>query len=160
MLAAQDVMTKLALPRPVDAVTCACDGVNYLLNDRDVLEFFKSAFAALKPGGVLAFDISNTEKLTDSGLYAEGMEEQTYLWQNEFDSEKRLLHMRLALFIREKDGRYAKYTEEHVQKAHRLSEIQALLEKAGFGTITHVGDDYGTHDVPGGKRIYFTAVKD
>lgn len=43
-------MRQLHLHRPMDAVLATCDGVNYLLGDEDVLQFFRSAFAALRPG--------------------------------------------------------------------------------------------------------------
>lgn len=42
-------MRQLRLHRPMDAVLATCDGVNYLLDDVDVLEFFSSAYQALRP---------------------------------------------------------------------------------------------------------------
>ena len=48
-------MRQLRLHRPMDAVLATCDGVNYLLDDVDVLEFFSSAYQALRPGGGLFF---------------------------------------------------------------------------------------------------------
>ena len=58
-------MRQLRLHRPMDAVLATCDGVNYLLDDVDVLEFFSSAYQALRPGGGLFFDISTPHKLRD-----------------------------------------------------------------------------------------------
>jgi ubiquinone/menaquinone biosynthesis C-methylase UbiE len=49
----------LSLHRPVDALLCACDGVNYLTGMADVRAFFRSAAAAIKPGGIFLFDISS-----------------------------------------------------------------------------------------------------
>ena len=48
-------MTRLALPRPVDALVCACDGVNYLTSDRRALAFFQAAHRSIRPGGALAW---------------------------------------------------------------------------------------------------------
>ena len=48
-LVCQD-MCRLQLHRPVDALVCPCDGVNYLVEDSQVAAFFRRAYALLKPG--------------------------------------------------------------------------------------------------------------
>ena len=60
---AHEDMCRLRVPRPVDAVICACDGVNYLLSAERVRAFFRAAHAAIRPGGALAFDVSSRYKL-------------------------------------------------------------------------------------------------
>ena len=62
VFACQD-MAQLTLPRPVDAIICACDGVNYLTTDEALSGFFRSAHAAIKDGGCLAFDISSRSSI-------------------------------------------------------------------------------------------------
>lgn len=154
---ARQNMCQLALPRPVDALICACDGVNYLTEEAAVGRFFAAAFRAVKPGGAFAFDISNREKLAEmarQGLYGEDRENETYLWMNEMDEEKRLLHMQLAIFVREKDGRFRKFEETHVQRAHGVNELATLLTQAGFTDVEIMGGDEGVSPGPGGKRAY------
>ena len=148
-------MREIQLPHRVDGIFAACDGVNYLLTEADVRRFFEAAHAGLKPGGAFAFDISSIEKLSDSGFYGEELEEQAYMWQNSYDEEKRLLTMKLCLFVMEPDGRYIKRSETHVQKAHKKHEITALLKDAGFCDVMAFGEDYGEAD----KRIYFSAKR-
>lgn len=155
-------MRALLLPRRVDAILCACDGVNYLTDEKGVLRFLSRAYAALKPGGVLAFDVSNLGKLREMGrvgLYGEDLENETYLWQNEFDENTALLTMRLAFFVRESDGRYRKFEETHVQRAHRAEELVRLLAGAGFENIHVFGGDEGESEGPGGQRCYFAATR-
>ena len=41
-------MRQLRLHRPMDAVLATCDGVNYLLDDRDLTAFFQAAWQALR----------------------------------------------------------------------------------------------------------------
>ena len=55
-------MRKIALHKPVDAIFCACDGVNYLLDGAE--DFFRAAYKALKSGGLLLFDVSSDYKLS------------------------------------------------------------------------------------------------
>ena len=153
-------MRNLSLPHKTDAVISTCDGVNYLLTDADVSSFFNSVYNNLKPDGIFCFDISNYEKLSDNGLYGEDMESQAYLWQNEFDEKTCLLRMKLSLFVKDDDGKYNRYTEEHVQKAHKTEKIKELIIKSGFSIVEIIGNDTGISPGPGGKRIYFIAKKE
>ena len=78
-------MRRLQLHHPVDAVLATCDGVNYLLKEKDLTAFLRSAWTALRPGGCLAFDVSTPRKLSKvlgDSLLAEDTPEITYLWQN------------------------------------------------------------------------------
>lgn len=102
-------MRQLRLHRPMDAILATCDGVNYLLKDEDVLSFFKAAFAALKPGGGLFFDVSTPYKLENAlgnQLLWEDGDHITYLWQNTWDARTRQVSMDLSFFVLEEDGRY------------------------------------------------------
>ncbi|MBR3928515.1 MAG: class I SAM-dependent methyltransferase [Clostridia bacterium] len=155
-------MRFMEIPSRVDAVICACDGVNYLIAEDDVRMFFSRVFKALKPASPFAFDISNEEKLKKMGqtyLYGEDREDSAYIWTNDYDEKTRLIEMNLTFFVQEEDGRFARFTEAHTQKAHRVSEITALLEEAGFIDICVFGGDSGESEGPGGKRVYFLCKK-
>lgn len=128
-------MRALSLHKPVSAVVCACDGVNYLLTKKDVSSFFNSAFAALKPNGALLFDVSSAYKLEcvlGGQTYGEDTSECAYLWQNAFDPESRLIEMNLSFFVPDGAGKYTRFTERHVQRAHTVEELQSVLVKSGF----------------------------
>ena len=156
-------MTKLTLPRPVDAIVCGCDGVNYLTSDQAVLAFFRRAYASLRPGGAFAFDISSPYKLESvigNGFFGEERDDVAYLWQNRFDSESRTLNMDLTFFVREPDGRYRRFTETHVQRAHEPESICKALEACGFAEIRIYGDRTFTAPDDREMRIHFAARRD
>jgi ubiquinone/menaquinone biosynthesis C-methylase UbiE len=143
-------MCALRLPRPVDAVVCACDGVNYLLSEERVLAFFERARSALVPGGVLTFDISSREKLRRMArerVYFEDREALTYLWINRMAGE--ILTMELSFFVKGPDGRYDRFDEVQRQRAYAADEILRLMQRAGFSDI-HIED--------GQDRVHFTGV--
>lgn len=153
-------MCHLALPRPVDAVVCACDGVNYLLSERRVRAFFRAARSALRPGGALAFDISSRHKLEQvlgDGFFGEEREDAAYLWQNALDRERHVLRMDVTFFVREADGRYRRFEETHVQRAHSAQEICAWLGAEGFEGVEAFGDRTFAPPAPGEARIHFLA---
>ena len=162
MFVCQD-MSNLSLPRPVDAIVCGCDGVNYLLTEDKVKAFFECAHRGLKPGGVLAFDISSAYKLEHvlgNGFFGEERDEVAYLWSNRFDPERRVVQMDLTFFREQPDGLYRRFTEKHTQRAHTPEELKKLLEDCGFGNVQIFGDR--SFDPPKAEelRIHFAAVRE
>ncbi len=156
----QDMCT-LSLHKRMDAVVCACDGVNYLNSMDAVRRFFKSTSLSLNDGGVLLFDISSQHKLSrtlgcNSLGYDDG--ERAYVWKNCYDPNSRLLEMELSFFVKN-GGFYERFTETHVQRAHSQKEMLKALNAAGFEKI-QVFDAF-TRDAPekNSQRLQFVAHK-
>lgn len=155
-------MRYLSLHKPVSVIVCACDGVNYLLADADVDAFFTAANRSLKESGLLLFDLSSAYKLEHvlgGQTFGEDEPDCTYLWQNCFDPDSRLLEMRLAFFRPDGTGKYTRFDERHVQRAHTIDEISTKLERAGFATLGIY--EAFTQNVPlaQSERIQFAAKK-
>ena len=144
-----------------DAVIACCDAVNYLLTDKDLIDFFKSAHTILKEDGLLLFDISSEYKLEHilgNELFYEDGEETTYFLQSSFNNNTKCVKMELTLFVLNGDV-YERYDEEHIQKAHSIKNITEILEKTGFDKIKAYR--FLTQENAGSKdeRIQFTALK-
>lgn len=154
-------MRFLETPRKVEAVIACCDGVNYLTDDEGVLLFAKRAFACLRSGGVLAFDVSTREKLRAMGgqTYCDERDDIAAIWKNSFDEQTSCLTMEVSLFAQEESGLYRRYEEVHVQRGRTAQEIVSALEEAGFADIRVWGDR--TFDEPSAQemRAHFTAMK-
>ena len=154
-------MCRLQLPKAVDALVCACDGVNYLTSDKRVLSFFSNAYSQLKPGGAFAFDISSPYKLKNvlgNGFFGLEREEAAYLWQNTLEDD--IVHMDITFFLRTEDDLYERVHENHRQRAHEPERIRELLLEAGFSRVEIFGDR--TWDAPKNDelRIHFLAVRE
>lgn len=158
--AVQD-MTRFAVPRRVHAVLCACDGVNYLTDLKQVKSCFAHVFEALRPGGRFAFDISAPAKLNGMAgqMYGEDREDVTYLWMNERNDERSTLEMNLAFFVRQDGGLYKRFSERHVQRIHQPEELIALLEQAGFTDISAYSGMTFEPCTAQDERIHFIAHK-
>ena len=158
----RQAMQELCVHKPVSAITCACDGVNYLLTQKDVSRFFSGANCALKDGGLLLFDISSAyklEKILGGQTFGEDEPTCTYLWQNCFDEQSRLLEMRLAFFTPDGKGAYKRFDERHIQRAHKKEELTALLEQSGF-TVEGVYEAFTRNPASEqSERIQFVARK-
>ena len=161
MFICQD-MRRLKLHRPVDAVLATCDGVNYLLTDRDLADFLASAREALRPGGALCFDVSTPHKLSDTlgdHILCDDTPDITYLWQNRWHAARRCVDLHLCIFVREKDGRYRRLDEEQRQRAWSREELQAALETAGFTGVAFCGSSRLAAPRPREERWHVSAVR-
>lgn len=153
----QDI-SELALMRPVDAIVCACDGVNYLTSE-GAASFFKRAAAGLKPRGKLLFDISSEYKLRNvigSGTIAEDDGELAFIWTNELTETS--VEMELSFFVKQGEL-FRRFTEEHVQYIYTVPRLLRLLDEAGFDIIGTY--EAFTFDAPTetSERIQFAAVR-
>lgn len=153
-------MRCISAHKPVDCVAACCDGVNYLLSRDDVKKFFESAYATLKPGGLLLFDVSSRYKLENvlgGSCYADNDDELPYMWQNVYDSESKLIEMSLSFFRRKVDL-YERFDEKHVQRAHSVNELMSWLAQCGFEAEAY---EFASYEPPAfdTERIQFVARK-
>lgn len=153
-------MRRIALHKPVDAVVSACDGVNYLLDGGEV--FFRAAHGALKPGGLLLFDISSAYKLSSilgNNTFAATGADWAYIWENQYHPRLNQLDMVLTGFL--KQGRtYARFEEHHSQRAYTEAEVRASLQSCGFGDVRVYEAFTGDEPSPTAERLQFIARKE
>lgn len=155
-------MQKLQLHRRVDAITCCCDGVNYLIDPEETARFFRAAHATLKTGGLLLFDVSSAYKLEyvlGCGTMGEDRPDCTYLWENMFDPETKLLEMRLHFFVAEsgKTGLWRRFDEKHIQRAYSEEDLSGLLADCGFEVLGVYGAFTEESPSAEAERIQFIA---
>jgi len=153
-------MRALDLPRPVDAIVCACDGVNYLTSVEETRAFFGAAHRGLIPGGLLLFDISSRYKLElvlDDNVYGEDHFDLCFLWQNAYDPRARLIEMTLTFFTRCEGGLYQRFDERHVQRAHEPEELCQWLAVTGFEVLGIYGETSLDEPKPDAQRLHMVA---
>lgn len=155
-------MKKLQLPRRVGAILATCDGVNYLTRPEDVKAFFAAAYAQLIPGGRLCFDCSSRHKLQEvmgNAFFGEERDGVATLWQNRYNPDTHVITMDVTFFVREEDGRYRRFREEHRQRAHSETEILTWLKEAGFEQIRSYGEMRDDAPKTEDMRIHYVAEK-
>lgn len=155
-------MCHLQLHRRQDAILCTCDGVNYLTTPDRARRFFRAAYAQLKPGGALIFDVSTPEKLSGTlGDHTLGCQEEdiSYIWQNAYHPRTRTVDMRLSIFVGDTDGRYQRLEETQTQRAHTLEELTKYLAEAGFADIRAYGKLALRAPWPGDERWHIRAIR-
>ena len=156
-------MRKLAVQRPMDAVLATCDGPNYLTGSDDLLSFFKQAHAALKPGGVLAFDVSTPFKLASrlgDRIFTSSEDDMVYVWQGQYSEKHHILDIHLDIFAETEGGLYRRIREDQRQRAYSDKELSELLVSAGFTDIRLFGDRTMAEPAPNSLRWHITAQKE
>lgn len=154
-------MCEFQLNKPVSAIVCACDGVNYILNKKDLVNFFECAYKNLADDGVFLFDVSSVYKLKhilgDEFYYDDG-ETETYFWQNHYDNENETVHMDLTLFL--SDGSvYERCDETHIQRAWEEKILKDALMQVGFENIEVYGFLTEETSKAEDERIQLVAIK-
>ncbi|WP_102399956.1 class I SAM-dependent DNA methyltransferase [Haloimpatiens massiliensis] len=130
----QDI-SKLQLNRKFDLITCCLDSTNYLLEENQMLDYFKGVNSLLKDEGIFIFDINSYYKLTEvlgNNVFTYDSDDVFYVWENIL--EKDIVDMYLTFFIR--DGQvYSRFDENHVERAYKEESIERFLNSTGLCVI-------------------------
>ncbi len=136
-------MRQLKLHRSMDAVLCTCDGLNYLEGEQDLRAFFDAAYATLRPGGGLFFDLSTPYKLCHvlgNSMMCDETREIAYLWKNAYRESDCSVHMQLSIFVREREETYRRIQESQRQFGHGNERLREQLALSGFADVQFYGD--------------------
>lgn len=137
-------MRELELLGKVDAVYSACDCLNYILEEEDLLETFRRVGEYLDDQGIFVFDINTEYKYTQlmaDNTFAESREDSSFIWENYYDEQEQINEYDLTLFIRQKDELFMRFQELHYQRCYSMDTIERLIKEAGM-EIIQVYDGY------------------
>lgn len=153
-------MREFELYGTVAAAVSICDSMNYLLEEEELLAVFRLVNNYLDPGGVFIFDMNTLYKyreLLGDTTICENRDEGSFIWENYFDEEGQINAYDLTLYVREEDGRYRRFQENHYQRGYEPETVRRLLEAAGMEFVA-VYDAF-TREPPAkdSERIYFVA---
>lgn len=154
-------MRELDLYSTIGTVISACDSVNYLLEDEEVVETFRLVNNYLYPGGVFIFDFNTVykyEQVIGDTTIAENREDCSFIWDNFYHEEEHINEYDLTIFVKEgKDELFRKFTETHYQRGYTLEEMKSFVAAAGLEFIKAMDAD--SHKAPKAtsERIYIIA---
>lgn len=156
-------MQELELGEPVRAIYSACDCVNYILDEEELLEVFSRVCRYLEPQGVFLFDMNTPYKyreLLRDNTFAENRGEGSFIWENYFDEEESINEYDLTLFIPDGQGLFRKFEETHYQRCYEIEHVRHLLGESGL-VLLGVYDAYSKEAArQDSERALFVAVKD
>jgi len=162
----QDMVT-YELNQKFDTVLCICDGMNYILEDEDLVSLFSRVHGSLKENGLFIFDISTYYKLKyilGESTIAESQDDSAFIWENFYDDDSDILSFELSVFT-EDNGLYRRNDEVHEQRAHKITDMIRLSEHY-FEVLEVVTDQFESvtienydEDETENERLFFVLRK-
>lgn len=137
-------MREFELYGTVRACVSVCDCVNYVLDEEELVQVFRLVNNYLDPKGIFVFDFNTIykyEQVIGDTVIAENREDCSFIWENYYEEEDQINEYDLTIFVRGEDDRYEKFTETHLQRGYSLSQMKAMLSKAGLDFVEAVDMD-------------------
>lgn len=152
-------MTEFELYGTVDFIISSLDCVNYITDKRDLLKVFRLVNNYLDPGGLFIFDINTAHKLEHvigNNTFVIENDDVFFTWQNEFDKKRKICDFYLTFFC--KDGEeYARFDEQHSERAYEIDEIKALIESSGMKLLKVYNELSFDNPKKNSERVFFVA---
>ncbi len=151
-------MREFELYGTVNAIVSVCDSMNYILEEKELLQVFRLVNNYLDPSGVFVFDMTTEAKYKNVGdVVAENREDASFIWENTYYEDKKVNRYDITIFEKSEDGRYDKYEETHFQKVYEIEKVKELLTKAGLEFIAVYDALKFEEPDSESERIYFIA---
>jgi len=145
------------LPPEFDQAVCLYDSLNYLLEPDNLKRAFANTRCALKPGGVLIFDV-NTVRALEEELFTQDNRPGTdvkYHWVSKYDPKTRISRVKMGFHIPSTDERF---TIIHRQRSYTDAEIRSYLAHAGFAPVSAYDAYRVTPPGPHSDRVFYAAT--
>ena len=153
-------MREFELYGTVGAVISVCDSLNYLLEEKDLIQTFGLVNNYLDPKGIFIFDFNTVYKYKEiigDATIAENREECSFIWENYYHEEEEINEYELTIFVKEEEGLFRKFEENHYQRGYCLEQVKHALKEAGMEFV--IALDADTHEEVNqySERIYCIA---
>lgn len=155
-------MQELEGYRDMDVAIIPIDSLNYVTTTEEVKQTFTHIYNALRPGGVLLFDVHSTFK-TDvifmESPFVYDDKRIAYIWQTEPGEDPHSVYSTLAFFVKTEAQQYERFDEVHLQRTFPVYDYVQMLQSAGF-TIERIFADW-EDEAPEeeSERVFFQVRK-
>ena len=140
-------MREFELYGTVRAIISRCDSLNYIKNLSELKEVFAWVNNYLDPKGLFIFDMNTVYKyqnILGDNTFAEVRDQASFIWENTYDSDKRINEYDLNIFIKLEGDNYKRFEERHVQKAYTFEEIVSAIYESNMVLEKYLdADTYG-----------------
>lgn len=157
-LICQDLCS-LDLYGTVDTVFCTLDSLNHITDFEQFKQAVKRTALFLEPGGIMIFDVNTVYKhkeVLGDNIFTFEEDNVFTVWENTLCKDN-TVNINLDFFIKDKDGKYIRATENFDERAYCEAEILEALESASL-KILDKKDFYTFENVTDNseKIIYIT----
>lgn len=141
-----------------DLVVCMFDSLNHLTSEKDLSKAFRSAYSALKNGGLFIFDLNAYKKFVKKSFPTERIqkfEKFLLIHYNDYAFPFWLNHLVLA--VKEPQVGYVFYEEIHRERAFKMKRVLKMLGSTGFSQAECFGDGVLKRATENSNRWFFIA---
>lgn len=156
-------MREFELYGTVGAVVSVCDSINYLLEEKDVLQTFRLVHNYLYPGGVFVFDFNTVYKYANvigDTTIAENRDDCSFIWENYYHETEEINEYDLTIFARgEGEELFYRFQETHYQRGYRPEQMCRLAKEAGLFVLETLDADTHGAVTQESERVYIVTKK-
>lgn len=154
--------SRFRMPAEFDGAVSTFDSLNHILELPDLTSALRNVAAALKPGGIFAFDILLEEAYQTHWGESFALVRDDHLLTitgSGFDFRTRRAQCTVTMF-RLMEGAWRRSDTTVVERCYTGAEIGTALEDAAFGEITaYDAGDLGMAGLLGEGRTFFVATR-
>ena len=137
-------LCRLDLYGTVEAAVCTLDSVNHFTDPQALRQAFGRIALFLEPGGVFAFDFNTPYKhrvLLGEEVYVYDTDGVYCVWQNHLQQDGVTVVMDLDFFIPQQKGLYRRESQQIVERAYTVEELERLAVDCGLQIAAVYGED-------------------
>jgi SAM-dependent methyltransferase len=153
---------RFRLPTDCDAAVSSFDSLNHLTDPGALEAAFGNIAAALRPGGLLAFDMLLEEAYRMHWGESFALVREDHLLTitgGAFDARSRMARVNVTMF-RLLDGAWQRSDTTVEERCYSTDEISNALTRAGFGELLcYDAGDLGMDGQLGEGRTFFVATR-
>ena len=154
--------TSFELPAAFDAAVSTFDSINHILAPKDLQAAFCRVAAALRPGGLFAFDVLLEDAYRTNWGQSFALVRDDHVLTitgSGFDFRTRQARCTITMF-RLLEGNWQRSDVTILERCYTGKEVSDALERAGFGEILcYDAGDLGMGGELGEGRTFFVAAK-
>jgi SAM-dependent methyltransferase len=155
--------TDFRMPARFDAAVSTFDSLNHILTLKDLQAVFRNTAAALKPGGLFAFDVLLEDAYQTNWGQSFALVRDDHVLTitgTGFDFRTRMARCTITMF-RQIAGVWQRSDANIQERCYTGKEISTALTKAGFGEIAcYDAGDLGMGGQLGEGRTFFVVAKE
>ncbi|MBR1670150.1 MAG: methyltransferase domain-containing protein [Butyrivibrio sp.] len=155
-------MRELDLYCTAGTIISVCDSINYILEDKEMIDTFKLVNNFLFPKGIFIFDFNTIYKyavVIGDATIAESRDDCSFIWDNYYHEESHINEYDLTIFARasESEDLFTRSVETHFQRGYTLSEMKKFVDLAGMEFVAAFDADTWKDPSEISERIYIVA---
>ncbi|MFN8484130.1 MAG: class I SAM-dependent methyltransferase [Anaerolineae bacterium] len=138
LAAAFEVADMRALPYrdTFDLALCFGDSLNYMLTPADVRKALTSMYRALRPGGLVIFDVLTASAIetfyAGEAYILQNTDDVFEAHENDYNPDTQVGTLTVTAFVRRPDGAFERVRETHYQRGYPPEAVDRWVARVGF----------------------------